>query len=115
MSALRPHIRAARAYEAAARAKAETSNSTSWIDLADLHRRAAEIMEAEEAAEYAAVEFTPFKALQRQLRVAEREVDQARSAHDSSSFHGRERTARALAEVERLRAEIGRRTGGEER
>ncbi|QTH19818.1 hypothetical protein HRJ34_15750 [Rhizorhabdus wittichii] len=59
MSALRPHIAAARAYEAACnemanslRALGNNSGFVDWRRKAHMHKRAAEIMEAEEAAEY---------------------------------------------------------------
>lgn len=60
MSALRPHIRAARAYERACGERAELASDMGAADimrqclaLAQVHARAAEIMEAEQRAEYA--------------------------------------------------------------
>lgn len=122
MSALRPHIVAARAYSTAFSEQASSilrqmmggrgNDAVVMLAkqaelLAAAHARAAEIMQAEQDAEYASAEVSPVTALQKQLRVAERDLDRARSAHDSSTFHGRSRTEDAEREVQRLRAAIG--------
>ncbi|QTH19696.1 hypothetical protein HRJ34_15090 [Rhizorhabdus wittichii] len=112
MSALRPHIRAARALaEAFAFEANETGDERNGLLLCRIsaaYSRAAKSMEAiAEADSYAAYD-DRLAALSRELGKAEAELISVRSAPDSANYHGRSRTEAAQREVKRLRDEVDR-------